>query len=118
MHAPATLPKDVLTQVEAESRAPRVSDVAYELRLDLTRGAATYRGDLTATFGCTGNDPLFLDFTGKRIERLEVNGAPVDAPDWSGVRLTIDGALLGAQTTVHVVYENKDRKSTRLKSSH
>ncbi|MGE3856163.1 MAG: aminopeptidase N [Dehalococcoidia bacterium] len=106
MNAPSTLPKDVLTQLEAEARAPRVADLAYELRLDLTRGAATYRGDLTATFRCTGDGPLFLDFTGKRIERLEVNGTLVDAPDWSGVRLTIDGALLAPDTTVHVVYEN------------
>ncbi|MDA0301592.1 MAG: aminopeptidase N [Chloroflexi bacterium] len=106
MNAPATLPKDVLTQIEAEARAPRIADVAYDLRLDLTRGASTYRGDLTATFRCTGDGPLFLDFTGKRIERLEVNGTLVDAPDWSGVRLTLDGALLAPETTVHVVYEN------------
>ena len=107
MNAPATLPKDVLTQLEAEARAPRVSDVDYELRLDLTRGAATYQGDLTATFRCSGNDPLFLDFTGHRIDSLEVNGTLVAAPDWSGVRLTIDGALLAPETTIHVVYENE-----------
>ena len=106
MNAPSTQPKDVLTQVEAEARAPRVSDVAYELRLELTKGSPTYRGDLTATFACSGSGPLFLDFTGKRIERLEVNGTLVDAPDWSGVRLTLGGALLAAATTVHVVYEN------------
>ena len=110
MNAPSTLPKDVLTQAEAEARAPRVADVAYVLRLDLTKGSPTYRGDLTATFRQTGSGPLFLDFTGHRIERLEVNGVEVASPDWSGVRLTLDGALLasaaGGQTTVHVVYEN------------
>ena len=111
MNAPSTLPKDVLTQVEAEARAPRVSDVAYTLRLDLTRGASTYRGELTATFRCSGSGPLFLDFTGHRIETLEVNGTEVASPDWSGVRLTLDGALLtpsaGELTTVRVVYENE-----------
>ncbi len=107
MNAPNTLPKDVLTQVEAEARAPRVTEVAYDLRLDLTRGASTYRGEVTATFRCTGSDPLFLDFTGHRIETLEVNGIEVVTPDWSGVRLTLDGALLAPATTVRVVYENE-----------
>ena len=111
MNAPMTLPKDVLTQDEAIARAPRVADVAYELRLDLTRGASIYRGELTATFkhdaAADGGSPLFLDFTGHRIERLEVNGTEVTSPDWSGVRLTIDGALLAPETTIRVVYENE-----------
>ena len=111
MNAPSTPPKDVLTQAEAEARAPLVRDVAYALRLDLARGAATYHGDLTATFAHGGDGPLFLDFTGHRIESLHVNGTEVAAPDWNGVRLTIDGALLataaGDETTVRVVYENK-----------
>ena len=115
MEAPTPPPKDVLTQAEAEARALRVTEVAYDLRLDLQRGAATYRGDLTATFRHAatpaGADPLFLDFTGRRIDRLEVNGREVVAPAWSSVRLTLDGALLAAQTTGHettvrVVYEN------------
>ena len=50
MNAPMNPPKDVLTQEEAEARAPRVADVAYELKLDLTKGSPTYRGDLIATF--------------------------------------------------------------------
>ncbi|MFA7248047.1 MAG: aminopeptidase N [Dehalococcoidia bacterium] len=107
MNAPATPPKDVLTQTEAEARALRVADVAYDLRLDLVRGAATYRGALTATFRHAGAGPLFLDFTGHRIDRLEVNGTTVPAPDWTGTRLTLDGALLAPDTTVHVVYENE-----------
>ena len=107
MNAPDTLPKDVLTQIEAEARAPRVTDLAYELRLELTRGAATYHGQLTASFQHSGSGPLFLDFTGHRIETLEVNGTTVAAPNWSGTRLTIDGALLAPATTVRVVYENE-----------
>ncbi len=110
MNAPMNPPKDALTQEEAEARAPRVADVAYELKLDLTKGSPTYRGDLIATFKHSaprnGSGPLFLDFTGKTIELLEVNGTTVAAADWSGVRLTLDDALLAPETTVHVVYEN------------
>ena len=107
MNAPATPPKDVLTQAEAEARAPRVADVAYALRLDLQRGAPTYRADLTVTFRHAGNGPLFLDFTGHRIERLDVNGVEVASPDWTRTRLTLAGSLLAPETTVHVAYENR-----------
>ena len=108
---PARTGRDVLTQADAEARAARVSNVAYAIALDLTRGASTYRGDVSITFrygapaeGASG--PLFLDFTGKRIERLEVNGVAVASPDWTGYRLTLDGASLAADNAVRVVYEN------------
>ena len=99
MNAPEPTTRDVLTQTEAEARAARVSDVAYAIALDLTRGAGTYRGDVAITFRTTGSGPLFLDFTGKRIESLEVNGVAVERPQWTGYRLTLDGASLAADVT-------------------
>ena len=101
--------RDVLTQLEAEQRWARVSDVTYALHLDLTRGAATYRGDATIHFTLTGLGDTFLDFRGKRIDTLEVNGRTLDAaPLWNGYRLTLPGDALDSTTnTVHVVYENE-----------
>ena len=58
--------RDVLTQLEAEARQARVSAVAYTLHLELTRGAATYRGDATIQFALTGSGESFLDFRGQR----------------------------------------------------
>ncbi|MEX2446481.1 MAG: aminopeptidase N [Dehalococcoidia bacterium] len=106
MNAPPLTTRDVLTQAEAEARAARVSDASYEIALDLRRGEARYRGDVTVTFLDSGAGPLFLDFTGERIERLEVNGVEVTQPDWTGYRLTLDGSLLRPENTVRVVYEN------------
>ncbi len=106
MDAPTPTTRDVLTQTEAEARAARVSKVAYAIALDLTRGASTYRGDVAITFQATGSEPLFLDFTGKRIDLLEVNGVAVPEPEWTGYRLTIDGASLRPDNAVRVVYEN------------
>ncbi|MSQ42213.1 MAG: hypothetical protein EXR65_04170, partial [Dehalococcoidia bacterium] len=97
--------RDVLTQQEAQSRARRVSHISYEIDLELTRGAKGYRGTTTVRFQRSGAAATFLDFRGKRIERLEVNGEPLE-PDWNGCRLTLPTAALAAHNTVRVAYEN------------
>jgi aminopeptidase N len=107
MTAPAASPaRDVLTQRDAEARAARITDVSYVLRLDLRRGAPTYHGDLTLRFADTGSGDTFLDFKGKSIERLEVNGRPL-TPNWDGYHLTVPGDALQGRNEVHVVYENE-----------
>ena len=106
--------RDLLTQTEAEARAARVSGVTYDISLDLTRGAATYRGDVTIRFhladvGRPGD--TFLDFRGKHIERLDVNGRILEAPHggalWNGYRLILPAAALTADNVVRVQYENE-----------
>ncbi len=98
--------RDVLTHREAEARATRVRSAEYDIRLDLAGGRPTYRGDVTVRFAVDGEGPLFLDFRGLAIERLEVNGSAVE-PEWTGYRLTLPAAAVAAQMTVRVVYENE-----------
>src|ERR1035437_7456276 len=97
--------RDVLTQAEAEARAARVTTTSYQLALDILRGAETYRGDVTITFDLAGDGNLFLDYRGKTIHRLTVNGAPLD-PDWTGYRLTLPGDTLQQSNSVTIAYEN------------
>ena len=97
--------RDVLTQTEAAERATRVDEAQYQISLDLQAGQATYRGDVTVRFSTRGEGPTFLDFRGRTIELLEVNGSPVE-PDWNGYRLTLPGWLVAEDMTVRVVYEN------------
>jgi aminopeptidase N len=99
--------RDLLTQVEAEARAARISNTAYTLHLDLVKGSPAYRGEVTVAFEDSGSGDTFLCYRGKAIERLEVNGEAVAEPDWNGYRLTLPGALLRAQNTVRIVYENE-----------
>jgi aminopeptidase N len=106
----ATLPnqaaaRDVLTQLEAAQRATRVDEAHYDLRLDLHAGRATYRGDVTIRFAVAGAGSLFLDFRGRTIERLEVNGRPVE-PEWTGYRLTLPADQVSDEMVVRVAYEN------------
>ena len=97
--------RDVLTQAEAAQRAERVSDVHYSVALDLVGGHSTYGGDVSVRFRASGEGPLFLDFRGRTIERMEVNGAEVE-PEWTGYRLTLPAQLVADQMVVRVIYVN------------
>lgn len=107
MNAPAPTTRDVLTEEEAAERARRVSGVEYRIALDLRPKAETYRGDVTITFRLADAAPVFLDFTGHRVDTLEVNGVAVGTPDWTGYRLTLRDGLRGGENTVRVAYENE-----------
>ncbi len=106
MTTPTAEARDNLTQADAEARAARVRHCDYTLDLQLTRAAATYRGDATLRFDASGEGDLFLDFRGKTIESLEVNGSKVE-PRWNGFRLWLPGNALAASNTARVVYENE-----------
>jgi aminopeptidase N len=97
--------RDVLSQTEAAARAARVNNADYRLDLELTAGLATYRGEATLSFAMTGEGPLFLDFRGRTIEQLEINGHTAE-PDWTGYRLTLPGELLREENVVRVRYLN------------
>ncbi|WP_437680199.1 aminopeptidase N [Sorangium sp. So ce131] len=97
--------RDVLTQEEAQERAARIGNVRYELAIDLARGARGYRGEAIAYFDVRGGGDTFIDFRGRRIERLEVGGVAVE-PEWSDCRVRLPGKLLDPETRVRIVYEN------------
>lgn len=98
--------RDVLTQGEAEGRSTRVSNVSYELSLDLHPGAQRYRGQVTIRFDHSGTGDLFLDYRGATIRTLEVNGQRIGSPRWNGYRLWLPGSTLGSRNVVRVDYEN------------
>lgn len=97
--------RDVLSLEEAAGRAARVAGVRYELSLDIEREATSYRGDATVHFRVTGDGDLFLDFRGRCIDRLEINGAAVE-PAWADNRIALPARLLAPETRVRILYEN------------
>jgi aminopeptidase N len=98
--------RDVLTHAEAVARAGRVRQAQYDIRLDISGGQKTYRGDVTVRFALDGEGQLFLDHRGLRIDRLEVNGRQLE-PDWTGYRLTLPADVVEPQMAVRLVYENE-----------
>ncbi|GAB4325214.1 MAG: aminopeptidase N [Dehalococcoidia bacterium] len=99
--------RDVLTLADAEARAARVTNCGYVLELDIEAGAETYRGDATITFDLSGDGDLFLDYRGKTIHALEVNGRAVDDPRWDGYRLWLPAGALAPRNQVRIRYENQ-----------
>ncbi|CAN5833646.1 aminopeptidase N [soil metagenome] len=98
--------RDVLKQAEALARAARVGEARYDIRLDLQAGSSSYRGEAVVRFAVAGDGPLFLDFRGRHIESLEVNGANLE-PDWNGFRVNLPADVLSEQpVVVRLVYEN------------
>ena len=109
MPTTATLPgqasaRDVLKQTEAAERELRVHDVSYDIRLDLVAGQSTYRGDVVVRFAASGEGPLFLDFRGRTIESLQLNGNPIE-PEWNGYRLILPDVPTG-DAVLSIVYVN------------
>ncbi len=99
-------PHDILTREEAEGRAARIRSADYTMGIEIQRGAATYNGDVEIRFDDSGSGDTFLDYRGKRIELLEINGHSA-VPRWDGYRLTLPGDLLGKSNVVRIVHENE-----------
>ncbi len=97
--------RDVLTHAEAADRAARIDHADYDINLELTAGVPTYRGDVSISFALSGEGAVFLDFRGRTIEQLEVNGSAAE-PDWTGYRLTLPAELLREENVVRVRYVN------------
>lgn len=99
-------PHAVLTQAEARDRASRVTNVSYDLEIELQRGASTYRGSARIGFDAVPAEaPIFLEYRGRAIERAELNGEPVDVA-WDGTRIHLAADALAARNELLVVYEN------------
>ena len=102
--------RDVLSQDEAVARARLVSDISYEIHLDLVAGASAYRGDVTIRFGYAAGDDgaagVFLDHRGGGIERIEVNGEEIESPTGE-YRIPLPASALQASNVVRVSYEHE-----------
>ena len=80
-----------LTLAEARARADQLSDISYDLELDLAGppDATTYRCRTTIRFDTRSPD-TFLELTGATDLRLTVNGAATTAA-YDGRRITLSG---------------------------
>lgn len=84
------MPADhVLTRDEARQRAGLLSDVAYEVDLDLTAGEDTFRSTTRVTFAAEAGAATFIDLLAARVHHAELNGValPADAIGEGRIRL-------------------------------
>ena len=72
----------------ATARAAQIRDVRYGLSFDLTERDSSH-GTVTVRFRVTKPGDVIFDFRGQRLEKVEVNGAPLTSPNFNGAHLSI-----------------------------
>ncbi|HAG71088.1 MAG TPA: aminopeptidase N, partial [Gammaproteobacteria bacterium] len=107
---------DQLSQLEAAARASRVSNVSYDLNIDLVSAFDSYQGLVTLQFDLDDtNSSLNVDFTGGSISTVEANGEAIEV-DYNGffVRLP-EAALEQGSNVVTIEYSHPyDQDGTGL----
>jgi aminopeptidase N len=94
---------DNLTRDEAQARAGLITDVRYDITLDLSDPEAeTYACTTVLRFRCPDRDGgTFLDYTATSVQELVVNGeARPGAEAFDGTRIRLDG--LSEQNEVRI----------------
>jgi aminopeptidase N len=84
--------KDVLTRDEAQTRARLLSDLSYEVALDLTTGERDFGSRTTIRFRC--REPgaaTFVDLDAQIINDATLNGRRLDPEAFAEARLALDG---------------------------
>ena len=71
------LKEKFLTREMAEYRRAQLTNVKYELQLDLTAGEKSYSGEQFVTFSVRDQRDLFIDFQKGEIKSLQVNSVAV-----------------------------------------
>jgi hypothetical protein len=68
-----------ISKADCEARSKAITDVNYTLALALLRGGKTFHGDVKIAFTLkeVPADGLFVDYKGKMVLRLVVNGTRV-----------------------------------------
>src|ERR1041385_2671872 len=86
-------------------RARTIRDVRYELSLDLiARDSAM--GRVIVRFQRTGEQDAILDYRGRRLLSVSVNGTPLapTAPAFNGNHLRVPAALLQSDNAIELAF--------------
>ena len=92
-----------LTLAEARTRAAAVSQVSYDIELDLRRPQDGTFGSRTVVVFTAHADETFLELTAATDVVVTVDGVRLEHPDYDGRRLPLRGLHPGAEHRVEVV---------------
>ena len=96
---------DALDRGTADARKARISELEYDVLIDVATGGDAFRGEARLRFDLADADSaLTVDFSGGSVESVTVNGDDVEA-DYNGYFITLPATVLQAGTTeVRIVY--------------
>lgn len=107
---------DQLSQLEAMARKSRVSNVSYDLDIDLVSVADSYQGQVILQFDLNDTSAaLDIDFTGGEITNVSANGEAIEV-DYNGFFLQLpETALEQGRNAVTINYSHPyDQDGTGL----
>lgn len=95
------VPGDNLTRSEAQERASLIQVHDYDIALDLTTGAETFRSTTTVRFTAAEGASTFIDAITRTVHSVTLNGVELDpARVADGVRIGLDGLAAENELTV------------------
>lgn len=96
------MPAADLTRIEAEQRAQVVRSPRYDIRLDLSGPADTFRSETLVSFDAEPGASTFIEACTTEVHEISLNGRPLDAAAVSdGTRIRLDG--LAAANELRVI---------------
>jgi aminopeptidase N len=98
---------DALDRVTADVRKARISNLEYEVFINLVSSEAGFSGEVTLRFDLAdASDDLTIDFTGGSVTEMSVNDALVGA-DYNGYFITIPTKQLqSGPNSVRIIYRH------------
>ena len=70
-----------LSQKDAHARQLQISNVRYDLKIAIPAGKEYFRGHFNAKFDLVENKDFFIDFQGREISHVQINGKDVGQAD-------------------------------------
>ena len=100
-------PVDALDRDTADARKARISNLEYEVLIDLVSSEEAFSGDVTLRFDLAdASTDLTIDFTGGSVIEMLVNDAQVGA-DYNGYFITIPAdQLQSGPNSVQITYSH------------
>ncbi|RZU52578.1 aminopeptidase N [Krasilnikovia cinnamomea] len=98
----------ILTRAEATTRAATITVTGYEIDLDLTGGAETFRSRTTVRFTAEPGATTFIEVEPAALGSARLNGAALPADALAEHRLTLTGLAADNELTVEadMAYSN------------
>ncbi len=95
------MPGQNLTREEAATRAGLLSVSSYDIDLDLAGGPTTFATRSTVRFTATPGAETFIDFVGRSVESIVLNGTALDpAAQWADSRIALPGLAADNELTI------------------
>jgi len=94
---------DALDKTTADVRAARVSDVSYDVSIDLSDGDEAFTGEVFIEFALSNAESdLTLDFNGGTLLEVKVNGEVI-SPEYNGFFITLPAEQLKTEQNLVVI---------------